>query len=309
MSNQSRGLFESVETDSITMHILSFDIEEWYLMKIGESRQVKSNELDLHLNHILESLDTTGSSATFFCLGKMATHFPEVVKKILAHGHEIGSHSDVHKWINKMSESEFREDTKRAVCSLEDLIGEKIRSFRAPAFSIGESNKWAFEVLAEFGIENDASIFPGCRDFGGFPTFKEQTPCIIEYNGVQIYEYPIPMAKLPIIGKEVAFSGGGYFRLFPYWFVDSNIKNLDYSMSYFHIEDLLSEREPLKSKQKYEEYYGEAGPLIKRFSRYLKSNIGRGGILKKFNKHLTARQYTSIKEARSIQLPQNKIII
>ncbi len=201
------------------MNILTFDIEEWSIEKeYNGGRKEKYVEYDRLLDHILEQLNIHNITATFFCLGKIAEEFPYVIKQIEAGGHEIGSHSHAHKWVNKMTPEEFREDTRQAVCALEDLTGTKVRSFRAPAFSIGESNKWAFEILSEFGIENDASIFPGSRDFGGFPNFTEQKPCIIDCNGVRINEFPIPLCSLPLIHKQLAYSGGGYFRLLPLWF-------------------------------------------------------------------------------------------
>ena len=119
----------------------------------------------------------------------------------------------------KGKEADFREDTHHAIRALEETAGKKILSFRAPAFSIGESNKWAIEILASEGIVNDASIFPGIRDFGGFPSFSLQDPCIIERNNQQLIEFPIPLVKMPITGKEIAYSGGGYFRLLPLSFI------------------------------------------------------------------------------------------
>ena len=258
------------------MNILSFDIEEWSLEKdyFGGHKE-KYAEFDRLLDLILEHLNTYNIKATFFCLGKIAIDFPYVIKKIEVEGHEIGSHSFAHKWINKMTPAEFREDTQQAVCAIEELTGKKVRSFRAPAFSIGESNKWAFEILHEFGIENDASIFPGNRDFGGFPNFTEQEPCILEYNGIKINEFPIPLYTLPILHKPVAYSGGGYFRLLPLSFVLKQMKKSEYNMCYFHIEDLLTEKAPFMNKTEFEEYFKETGTLPKRISRYLKSNIGR----------------------------------
>ena len=73
---------------------------------------------------------TNDLRATFFCVGELAVQFPEVVKRIAAQGHEIGSHSNRHLWVTKMDRKAFQEDTKRAICSLEDLTGKKVRSFR-----------------------------------------------------------------------------------------------------------------------------------------------------------------------------------
>lgn len=279
------------------MNILTFDIEEWSIEKEfrGGCRE-RYVEFDQMLDCILELLSVRGIKATFFCLGKIALDFPEVIKKIDAGGHEIGSHSHAHKWINKMTPDEFREDTRRVVFAIEDLIGKKVKSFRAPAFSVGESNKWAFEILAEYGIENDASIFPGSRDFGGFPDFTEQQPCIVEYNGLCINEFPIPLCNLPLLNKRIAYSGGGYFRLLPFDFVKKQMNKSTYNMCYFHIKDLLTERQKLLSKAEYEDYFKEPGTFKNRYLRYFKTSVGRRNALKNLEKLLDSFMFLSVEE-------------
>ena len=197
------------------MNLLTFDIEEWYLNYQKDGPKEKYAEYDRYLDAILNKLNERQLKSTFFCVGEMGRLFPEVIRKIHAQGHEIGCHSNIHIWLNKMTEEECREDTRHALDSLEQCIGEKVKSYRAPAFSIGEKNKWMFEVLAENGIERDASIFPATRDFGGFPRFGQKTPCIVEYNGIRIKEFPICTTK--VLGKEIAYSGG-VFQIFPLGF-------------------------------------------------------------------------------------------
>ena len=279
------------------MNILTFDIEEWVLEKdhLGD-RKERYAEYDRILEHILELLDANHQTATFFCLGKLASDFPHVIRKIAAHGHEIGSHSHAHKWVNKMTSEEFKEDTLTSIKSLEDLTGKKVESFRAPAFSIGETNKWAIEILAECGIKNDASIFPGVRDFGGFPSFNKQHPCKIEYNGAVINEFPIPIYRLPIFGKELAYSGGGYFRLLPISFVKKRINASNYNMCYFHIGDLLTEKSKMMTRKEYEDYFKEAGTLKNRCVRYLKTNIGKGKSMKNLESLLSSFNFISCEE-------------
>ena len=255
------------------MNLLTFDIEEWYLNHQKSGPIEKYAEYDRYLDSILNKLDERKLKATFFCVGEMGRLFPEVIRKIQQRGHEIGCHSNIHTWLNKMTEAECREDTHCAVDSLEQCIGEKVKSYRAPAFSIGEDNKWAFEILAENGIERDASIFPAARDFGGFPLFGQKTPCIVEYNGIRIKEFPICTTN--IIGKEMAYSGGGYFRFFPLRFVEKQMKNSPYAMCYFHIGDLVLESHDVMSKSDYEVYFKEPGTLKARYMRYLKSNLGK----------------------------------
>lgn len=291
------------------MNILTFDIEEWSIEKEYYDRKERYAEYDRLLDHILEQLDLHDIKATFFCLGKIALEFPHVIKKIEAGGHEIGSHSHSHKWINKMTPEEFREDTRQAVSAIEDLIGKKVKSFRAPAFSIGESNNWAFEILAEFGIENDASIFPGTRDFGGFPNFTEQRPCIIQHNGIRINEFPIPLYSLPIINKRIAYSGGGYFRLLPFGFVKKRVESSDYTMCYFHIEDIMTEKSALRSKSEYEEYFKEPGTLKNRYMRYFKSNIGRRNALRHLDTLLRSFTFCSIESYINSNKIETSIIL
>lgn len=279
------------------MNILSFDIEEWIIEKIYHGgHQDKYEEFDRILDIILDTLAQNRTHATFFCLGKIASDFPHVVKKIEANGHEIGSHSNAHKWVNKMTPEEFRHDTQTAIAALEDLTGKKVKSFRAPAFSIEESNKWAIEILAEAGIENDASFFPGVRDFGGFPNFNQQKPCVVTYNGCQLNEFPIPLYSIPVISKQIAYSGGGYFRLLPFSFVKKQIAVSDYNMCYFHIEDLLTEKAQFQSREDFEAYFKEAGPLHRRLVRYVKSNIGRRNALHNMQELIKTFPFTSIED-------------
>lgn len=255
------------------MNLITFDIEEWYLNHYKNGPIERYAEYDHYLEAILDKLDARQIKATFFCVGEMGRMFPKVIKKIHGRGHEVGCHSNTHTWLNKMTQAECRKDTHMAVDSLEQCIGEKVKSYRAPAFSICESNKWAFEILVENGIERDASIFPAARDFGGFPHFCQKTPCIVEYNGVSVKEFPICTTK--IMGKELAFSGGGYFRFFPLSFVEKQIKQNLYAMCYFHIGDLVPESNGVMDKVAYETYFKEAGTLKARYVRYLKSNLGK----------------------------------
>ena len=281
------------------MNILSFDIEEWALAKAGGyGSPEKYAEYDTILNCILDVLDNRGIKATCFCTGLMAKDFPLVVKLIQSRGHEIGCHSNRHTWMNKMSESDAREDTHVAVDSLEQCIGEKVLSYRAPAFSIGEGNKWMFEILAKEGISNDSSVFPTARDFGGFPAFQSQVPCTIKYAGVELKEYPISMTHF--LGRQVAYSGGGYFRFFPLGFVKRRMAKSEYTMCYFHIADLLPEKGGVPSKEEYEAYDKEPGTLKNRYMRYIKTNLGKKGAFDKLNKIIFAEIFSNIEQANNI---------
>lgn len=277
------------------MILLTFDIEEWYLNHEKNGPKERYAEYDRYLEAILNKLDELKLKATFFCVGEMGRLFPEVIRKIQQRGHEIGCHSNIHTWLNKMTEAECREDTHRAVDSLEHCIGVKVRSYRAPAFSIGGKNKWAFEILAENGIERDASVFPAMRDFGGFPSFGQKTPCIVDYKGIRLKEFPICTTK--IMGKEWAYSGGGYFRFFPLAFVEKEMKKGPYAMCYFHIGDLVPESHGVMSKEAYEAYYKEPGTLKSRYVRYFKSNLGKKNAFQKMMRLIDDNLFVSLSQA------------
>ena len=290
----------------IKMNILTYDIEEWYVEKVFHgNHKEKYAEYDECLDKILAKLDETHTKGTFFCVGGMAREFPDVLKRIASNGHEIGCHSDRHTWLNKMSREEVEEDTHKAIDSLRQCTGQDVVSYRAPAFSVGKSNPWAFEILYKNGIRCDSSVFPAERDFGGFPDYGMAVPSIVSYNGCKMKEFPICMTN--IIGKNVVYSGGGYFRIFPYFFLKNTMKRADYAISYFHINDLLKDKLALATKSEYEEYFKEeASTTINRLMRYFKSNIGKKGALDKMNKLVDTMKFVNIAYADAV-IDWNKV--
>lgn len=281
------------------MNILTFDIEEWYIEKAFRGgREFRYREFDETLAKVLDELDRLGMKGTFFCVGKLALEFPDVVRRIASRGHEIGCHSYVHLWINKMTEEVLFDDTTEALKALEDVVGQKLTSYRAPAFSITEKNPWAIQVLAECGIENDASIFPASRDFGGYPSFPQDSPCKVEYHGAVLKEFPIGM--MSIAGRKIAYSGGGYFRLIPYWLTSWTMGKRDYDICYFHLNDLIPQKRKLMSRADYEKYFMQPGTLKNRLVRYAKSNAGRGDVFGKLKQLLSDHQFMNIQQADEI---------
>jgi polysaccharide deacetylase family protein (PEP-CTERM system associated) len=272
------------------MNILTFDIEDWWVYdhyKIGEKKDWQPR-LDAYLGQILDLLDERNMKATFFVLGEVAKHNPEVLNRIALRGHHIGCHSFSHKfWINATPE-EVAEDTHKALDVIENITGKKVNAYRAPAFSITESNSWILSILAENGIEYDCSIFPSTRSYGGFPSYKTKLPSLIEANGITIKEFP--MSPATIFGREFVYSGGGYFRLFPYSKIKSLAKESDYVMTYFHIKDFDE-----KQKRTYRSFEGE--PAL---SRYIKKYYGLKNSFSKFCKFVSDFDFMSIEQADKI---------
>lgn len=220
------------------MNILTFDVEEWYLYNLfpkgGGSYFLPI--INNYLDKLLDSLDKHKIHATFFCLGVIAREYPNVIKKIHRRGHEIGCHSDKHKILTSLNPKAFILDTKTAIESLEQVIGSKVISYRAPAFSITQTTTWALEIIAEHGIKFDSSIFNGKRRRGGFDSFDHNKPVIIELNnGIKIKEFVINNRE--VLYWKLFYTGGGYYRLLPNWIIKNSFKQSNYNMSYFHIRD------------------------------------------------------------------------
>lgn len=288
------------------MNILTFDIEEWYLERVlYGGRDFKYQQYDETFAKLIDDLDCYNIKATFFCLGKLAVERPGIIKKIAEKGHEVGCHSNEHTWLTKMDEQTLKIDTLDAVKALEDVSGQKVISYRAPAFSIMPENKWAVNVLEDCGIENESSIFPATRDFGGYPTFPQDMPCYISYKGAKLKEYPISMVT--VWGRKMAYSGGGYFRILPYWLVNNKMNKKDYNICYFHLNDLINQKIKMKSRKEYEDYFHEPGTLKNRLMRYIKSNIGNGDGYGKLNRLMSDNPFTSIRDCGFDWTNANKI--
>lgn len=221
------------------MKILTFDIEDWFHIEFENNISTWNNyqpRIENNLEKIFDLLQKRKQPATFFCLGWIAEKYPELVKKIDNYGYEIGSHSYDHKLVNNKTPDDFDEDLRRSLFSIEDATGKKVKFFRAPAFSVNEKTLWVFEILNKYGIDIDASVFPGKRDFGGFSAFSPAHPVIIDYNGIRIKEFPVNMYNFA--GLRFVFSGGGYFRLLPYFIIRKLAKSSDYMITYLHPRDL-----------------------------------------------------------------------
>ncbi|MDG2492310.1 MAG: polysaccharide deacetylase family protein [Flavobacteriaceae bacterium] len=279
------------------MNILTFDVEDWFHILDHKSTKTEKEWVNFptrmynNMEKIFEILDQTNTKASFFVLGWIAEKYPDIVREIKDRGYEIGSHTHLHQLAYNQNRKEFYQDVERSIKTLEDITGDKVKMFRAPGFSITKTNKWAFEVLYELGIEIDSSIFPSSRAHGGMPSFKRSEPSLLKYNGVFLKEFPISTSK--IFGKTIVFSGGGYFRLLPYFLTKELTKKSDYNMSYFHPRD-----------------FDIGQPIISDLSiiRKFKSYVGISGAQAKLQNWLSDFNFTDISEANNIINWDNKII-
>jgi polysaccharide deacetylase family protein (PEP-CTERM system associated) len=260
------------------VNILTFDVEEWFHLLDFDATRTEAEwgkyEVRIYENvdRILDILERTNTKGTFFIIGWIAKTYPDVVRKIAAK-YQIGSHTMNHQLVWQQSREEFKNDVESSVKLLQDITGQPIECFRAPGFSIRESEGWAFDILAELGIKYDCSVFPAQHAHGGMPSYGAPVPSLIKHGDTTIKEFPV--STKTIMGKKIIFSGGGYFRLVPYCFLKSwsaecasGYKNHDegYLLSYIHPRDLDGGQpmlEGLPLKRKFKSYVGTKGAARK----------------------------------------------
>lgn len=165
--------------------------------------------VEANIDRILGLLDDRGVQGTFFTLGWIAERYPSMTRRIVEQGHELASHGYGHERASDMTPEAFLADIRLAKLILEDLAGQAVRGYRAPSFSIGLSNPWAYDMLEEAGYQYSSSIFPIKHDHYGVP----DAPRFLHRVGNLV---EIPATTVRMAGRNFPSSGGGYFRLLPY---------------------------------------------------------------------------------------------
>jgi len=200
-------------------HMLSFDVEEYFQVE-GAAARLPAREwerwparLAPAVHQVLDLLAEHRARATFFILGWVAEHQPEIVRRIACAGHEIASHGVSHRMLHGMTPQEFRGELTDSRSRLEDLGGRPVVGFRAPTFSVTTRTSWALDVLAETGFLYDSSIFPIRHDRYGVPGAVRWAHWARGPGGGRILE--IPPLVLRIAGWNLPVGGGGYLRLLP----------------------------------------------------------------------------------------------
>ena len=189
-----------VETTSILNHKLRDKTGE-YVLNQGMPR-------------LLDLYDKYGVKATFFYTGHIAQLYPDVVRMAYARGHEVGSHGlthEVSKAFDVLPPEEQLSHLKQSKQILEDIIGEEVVSFRAPAARV---DKGFPRILAEAGFKIDSSVSSQRLDmmfsFGALKklhwftaprnAYFTQIDNIFKRGDSMVLEAPISAMGFPYIG-------------------------------------------------------------------------------------------------------------
>lgn len=207
------------QTKPILKNAMSIDLEDWFCVHnlSGVIKKTDWDNCELRVyestKRILNLLDKHQTHATFFVLGWVAERLPKLILEIEEKGHEIAVHGYNHLLLTEITPGEFEEDLAKSVATLKGCgVRQTPLGFRAPSFTVVEkTRKWALEALEKHGFKYDSSVFP----IGFHPDYGVADAPLAPYKITDnLYEFP--MSCLEVFGKRLPFSGGGYFRLFPY---------------------------------------------------------------------------------------------
>ena len=201
---------------SVRANALSIDVEDWFQVSAFAPHIDRADwprlpcRVERNVDRLLELLQGHGAQATFFTLGWIAERYPQLVRRIVAAGHELASHGYGHLRASEQSREEFRADIDRARKLLQDIGQVPVNGYRAPSFSIGAGNLWAFDELAAAGYRYSSSVYPIAHDHYGMP----QAPRFAWRTESGLIELPVTTTRWA--GRNWPAGGGGYFRLAPY---------------------------------------------------------------------------------------------
>ena len=220
---------------------LTIDVEDYFQVSAFAPHIARADwprlecRIEANIERILLLLESRRIVATFFTLGWIAERYPAMLRTIAQAGHEVASHGYAHLRASGQTPRQFGDDVRHSKTILEQLTGRAVLGYRAPSFSIGAANLWAFDVLQDAGYRYSSSIYPIRHDHYGMP---ESPRFAWRPRGPQgLLE--LPVSTLRLRGRNLPAGGGGYFRLLPYalsrWLL-RRINSLDgqAGIFYFH---------------------------------------------------------------------------
>lgn len=217
----------------------SIDVEDYFQVSALAPhfpRQIWDQQtcrVERNVDRMLGMLADSQAHATFFTLGWVAERFPDMVKRIVAGGHELASHGYGHQRVSDLTPAEFLDDVTRAKKILEDLGGQAVIGYRAPSFSIGENNLWALDSLGDAGYQYSSSIYPIRHDHYGMPN----APRFAFRPSDSKTLLELPATTIRLFNRNLPAAGGGYFRLLPYqmsrWSIN-RVNNVDKQACIFY---------------------------------------------------------------------------
>jgi polysaccharide deacetylase family protein (PEP-CTERM system associated) len=204
-----------------------------------------SNRIVENIKVLLELFNIKGIRATFFILGEIASTYPTLIRTIASYNHEVGIHGYKHDQLFRLTPKKLRQDLIRSKSLVEEITGNKVFGFRAPAFSVLNSTKWSLEIISDLGFKYDSSIIPIRGKRYGWRNIRKDIHNLMLSEGKTLVEVPLSVTN--IFGWTIPACGGGYLRYFPYSFTRKAFIEIQKSrpvIVYIHPYELDTEKYP-----------------------------------------------------------------
>ncbi len=204
------------ERPTAILNALSIDVEDYFQVSALAPHFPRAgwdgtrSRIERNIDRVLGLLDDADTRATFFTLGWVAERYPKLIRRIAEEGHELASHGYAHHRASELDADALAADLALSKAVLEDTAGVAVVGYRAPSFSIGKANEWAFDCILRAGYRYSSSIYPIRHDHYGVP----DAPRFPYEPRSGLVEIPVTTARM--LGRNWPAGGGGYFRLMPY---------------------------------------------------------------------------------------------
>jgi peptidoglycan-N-acetylglucosamine deacetylase len=208
---------------------LTFDLEDNRRSEAQEPRFVEMS------HRFLEFVERSGASATVFVVGELARSHPELVRRVVAGGHELALHGMRHVALADVGRARLGAELREGRDLLEQVGQVEVRGFRAPMFSLTPSTRWAVEQIAQAGFAYSSSVLPARNPLHGWP----DAPRAAFRWDSGLTELPCPIGGVGSL--QVPFLGGIYLRLVPALLIKRFLRALAPSVvpwSYVHPYDI-----------------------------------------------------------------------
>ena len=102
-----------------------------------------------YTDKLLSIMEKNDVKCTFFAVQFWVEKYPEYAEKIVAAGHELGTHSRTHSYMSKLTEAQIRDELKTSAAAIEKATGQKTNLFRAP---YGDYNNLLIDTAEDMGF-------------------------------------------------------------------------------------------------------------------------------------------------------------
>ena len=260
--------------------VLSMDVEDWYHLDYfrGLKPDRSSSMLD-GLDVYLSLLAQHSIHTTFFVLSELADHLSGTLRAMVDAGHEIASHGVAHKRPLQMTLDEFAVDLRQSKAALENVVQQSVEVFRAPCFSMDRPR---LEEVRKAGYTYDSSRI----DFTGHPLYGslnvDDFDAVSPGHSLQRGFHEFEVSTLPVLGKRLPVSGGGYLRIFPWAvmrpLIQAHVNRNPIYVLYIHPFELSPQPQPAAAA-------GLSLPQRLRFG------LGRAGVARKLERLVRLLQH------------------